>query len=59
MFPVTPSFETTESFFVELRGVPSDLQVADGVGRGTIYNDDARQLDRHGPSNTSTSMAIS
>jgi hypothetical protein len=38
-------FEPTESFFVDLRDVPATLQVGDGTGRGTIFNDDMRQVN--------------
>ncbi len=38
-------FESTESFFVDVSGTPSSVQVVNGVGRGTIYNDDILQVN--------------
>ncbi|MEO8352091.1 MAG: Calx-beta domain-containing protein, partial [Chthoniobacteraceae bacterium] len=38
-------FESTESFFVDVSGTPSSVIVLNGVGRGTIYNDDILQVN--------------
>jgi hypothetical protein len=39
-------FEPTESFFVTLSNVSSNAAVVDGEGRGTIYNDDIKIVDK-------------
>jgi hypothetical protein len=39
-------FEPTETFFVDLSGASNGVQIAKGVGQGTIYNDDVRQVNK-------------
>jgi hypothetical protein len=40
-------FESTENFFVDLNNPSVNVQVIDGEGRGTIFNEDIQQVNKH------------